>query len=525
MNKDKKGSGTSSSSFSLNKMVTGTGFIFIGTLLSMFLVLISKVIIARYWSEDQYGIFALVISISNILLIISTFGFKQGLARSIAFSHGKKEYKKIRVYIKTSLFLSLFISILISIIIFVLSDLIAINVFHNMSYSNPLKIISFSIPFLTVIQIIVSIYRGFSQVKQTVYFDYILKNMFFPIFLIIIVVLGLSFINVFYSYIFSIIITCIILIYYAARKVSSLNFLFNKSIDKTVAKELIFFSLPLLGTAVLNTVISSTDVIMIGAFLSSANVAFYNVAINISSFISFALSALLVIYIPVITGLFAKKNFDELKRNFSIITKWISSISFPLFLLVFLFPAESINILFGPDYIFGSDALRILSLGFMINNLVGPCGATLISVGKSRFVMFTTLATAIINVVFNALLIPVYGIVGAAAVSGFSLVSINLLKSYKLYTLVGANPFSKNLVKPIITTLIVGICIFYIFENFFVITNLTFVFLFILFYVIYLFIYLFTRSLDVEDLELLKLIEFKKDGIVSKTRNYLARFL
>ena len=89
-----------------------------------------------------------------------------------------------------------------------------------------------------------------------------------------------------------------------------------------------------------------------------------------------------------------------------------------LFLVFFLFPDLTLTSIVGAKYLPSADALRILSLAFIINNYTGPCGSTLIAMGESRFIMSSTLIGAILNVTLNVTLIPLYGFVGAAIAIG-----------------------------------------------------------------------------------------------------------
>ena len=521
---NKKSEDTDILNKSLQQVARGTGIVFIGSLIGLFFGFIGRIIIARHWTESEFGIFTLAFSILSICAIISTLGFQQGVTRSIAYSRGKKDYKKIEGFISSSIYFSIIASILIGLILFLLSKTIAIDIFHESRLIIPLKIFSIGLPFFALIEIIVSIYRGYDQVKPAVYFRYMLLSVLFPVFLILIIILDQSFEFVFYVYIGSLVITFVLLAYYSIRRISSLKSLSIRFIKSPEAKELVIFSLPLLGTVMLQTIIIWTDTLMLGSFMSSANVGVYNVSSDLARFISFPLNALLFIYMPIIAGLYAKRNFNEIRINFSIITKWLCSATLPLFLLMFLFSESIIEILYGSNYVPGATALRIVSLGIIINNFVGPCGVTIVAMGRSKFIMFATLFTAILNIILNAILIPFYGIVGAAIASGTSIVSINLIKSWKLYSLIGVHPLSRNLIKPTIVTVIILALIYILFLKYLTLNWLTLFLLIISFYIIYLLVFIVTKSIDKEDLKMLQSLEKKPGGFINLIRKFLTRF-
>jgi len=506
---------------SLQKVAKGSSIVFIGLLVSLLPAFISRLIMVRYWTESDYGVFSLSFAILTICVTISTLGLIQGVSRSIAYARGKKEYKKIPNFISVSIWLSTLASIIVGSILFLFSDVIAENIFHEPALATSLKIFSMGVPFSTLIYIIASAFRGFDQIKPTVYFQQISINAFFPIFLIVVITFNLHFAYVFYAYLAALIVTSILLIIYSVRQIHSLSMFSAKSITSPASKELIIFSLPLLVAATLRIIITWTDTLMLGNLKSAADVGLYNAALPLAHFISFPLAALLLIYMPVFSGLFAKNMFDEIKNNYSILTKWLCSATLPLFIILFLYPEPIITLLFGPVYAPSSTALRILSLAFIVNNFVGPCGVTILAMGKSRFVMFTSLFGAVLNIGLNGVLIPSFGIVGAATASAISLTSINLVQSWKLYSLSGAKALSKNLIKPTLVSLgIIGI-IYLIFQNFITISSWMLPFILLLFYIVYILAMLITKSLDREDLKMLQILE-EKTGFKS---NILRRLL
>jgi O-antigen/teichoic acid export membrane protein len=129
--------------------------------------------------------------------------------------------------------------------------------------------------------------------------------------------------------------------------------------------------------------------------------------------------------------------------------------------------------------------------------------------------MYTSAMVAILNIILNIILIPPYGIEGAAIASAIALFSTNLLKCFKIHSRIGALPLSRNLILPSIISIGI-ILVFYILLSNIISINFWFVILFFMFcYVVFIGVVLLTRSLDKEDLDLFYTIE-KKAGIKIK---------
>ena len=193
----------------------------------------------------------------------------------------------------------------------------------------------------------------------------------------------------------------------------------------------------------------------------------------------------------------------DLRRSYTIVAKWLAFITMPIFLVLCLYPEYVLNFLFGSAYIDAAPALRILSIGFILEALSGPNVATLIALGESRFIMWATLAAAAINVVLNIVLIPLWGIVGAAIASAVSLTLFGAIKSVKLYASYRIQPLSKNLLKPLIASVILALLLQITFGRFIMVTWWMLPFVFILYYALYGTATVLSRSFDREDIVVL----------------------
>jgi O-antigen/teichoic acid export membrane protein len=500
---------------SLQKVAKGSAILYLGLLISALLIFIGRLIIIRFWSQSDYGVFSLALIILTVVSLLATLGMKDGAIRLIAYTRGKKDYKKIPELISSIIILSIVASIILGGLLFFLSEFLANNVFNDVALITPLKVCAIAVPFYTLIDILVSLFRGFNQVKPTVYFHHILINLLFPIFLVFVIFYDRTAINIYYSYIATLIVVSILLLIYVYKQTTPSELFSIKSAFGSTAKKLVTFSLPLLGSTIFFLMVIWTDTLVLGAFRSSSEVGLYNAASPLAQFLSFPLISIGLIYISVISELYARGKLDEIRRNYSILTKWLSMTIFPFFLIFFLFADTIVTYLFGSEYFLSANALRILSLGYMIHNLSGPNSSTLIGIGENKFIMYTSAMVAILNIILNIILIPPYGIEGAAIASAIALFSTNLLKCFKIHSRIGALPLSRNLILPSIISIGI-ILVFYILLSNIISINFWFVILFFMFcYVVFIGVVLLTRSLDKEDLDLFYTIE-KKAGIKIK---------
>jgi O-antigen/teichoic acid export membrane protein len=510
---------------SLQKIAKGTGIVFTGTIIGMLLAFVSRVIIVRYTTQTEYGIFSLALVLMSIFVMISTLGLHSGVTRQIAYFRGKKDSKKVKGFVKASIQIALVASIFSSILLFFLSDIISVKAFHSPELSTPLKIFAIAIPFSVLIAIFTSIFRGFDRVAPNVYFQNILRNVLLLPLLGIVILFGLSFLGIIYAYLASIALTCIAFAVYAAKKLPSSVKGENVNAH-SLRKELLLFSLPLLATSILGMIIHWSDTLMLGYFKTPDVVGLYSAALPLVNLIPVVLTSMLFLYVPIASQLYSQNLIGDMRRNYAILTKWIFALTLPLFLIIFLFPEAVLNILFGSRYIQAGTALQILAFGMFIHTFLGPNGATLMIAGKTRFLMWTSLIGAIMNIALNIFLIPLLGIIGAAIASASSLAVINVLNSTWLYLLFRIHPFTKNYIKPILTSVLLVFVIFTLVRS--MIDGTSFWLLLILL-IIFLGAYgvsiLFTKSFDKEDIMMMLAIEERLGVNLTSIKNILKRFI
>jgi O-antigen/teichoic acid export membrane protein len=508
---------------SIQKIGKGTLIALLGSTTGFGLAAISRIIVARYGTESDYGVFSIALVIVNILVLAAILGMREGITRNVAYHLAKGENEKAQQVISTSILFTIVAGLLISVVLFLSAEFIASNFFHDPELALPLKIIAFSIPLLGIITVYSSIFRGFNRVQESVYFSDILRQLLFVIFLVAVVLINLSFVNVYYSYLLSLALVVILFTLYTRFKLPS-GFVVKMGISQT-SKDLLIFSLPLLAVSMIQLVMQYTDTLMLGYLESTDMVGLYNSAIPIVNFSLIPGAAILLIYSPILSGLFAKKLFTEINRNYVIVTKWSVAAVLPLLLTFMLFPETWLAFLFGSNYVAASQALMILSIGFLLFNLMGPNGTTLMVLGYTKFLMWASASSLILNIILNYFLIPQWGIIGASLATASSIGFHVLIRNIKLFSIIKVSPVTRRLLVPSILTTIVAIASSLIIRNFFDINIWILGILLISFYFIYLLISLVTKSVEHEDILILDMLTNRIGVDTTWLKKRLERFL
>ncbi len=511
---------------SLQTITKGAAIIFLGLCARMLLALVGRIILVRYITKGEYGLYSLGLVALEVIITLSCLGLEAGTTRQIAFYRGKNDLQKARGIIFSSLQVGIATSVLLTVIFFFISDFIAITFFHTPELSSILKIFCIATPFLVLIQVFTSSFRGFDRAQPRVYFQDLLRNALFPLLLIVVVLLHLPFVWVVYTFVATVIITFVA---YATYTTKNLQFSFKAAYsvaDMSITKELLLFSLPLLLVGMFQDILTWTDTLMLGYFKVPDDVGLYNVAVPLAHLLPIFLTAVNFLHIPIISQFYAKGQLEEIKRSYAVVTKWVTSATLPVFLTFVLFPEIVLKFFFGSGYVSAAFSLQILSVGFFISAALGPNGTTLTAIGQTRFLMWATITAAIANIILNAAMIPPLGINGAAIATALSLIIRESLISMRLYLSNRIHPFTKNYLKPVVASFAPALLIYGIARS--LMDNITLWFLPI-FLVSFLLIYglsiLLTRSFDKEDIAMLLTIEKRLGMNLAPVKRILQRFV
>jgi O-antigen/teichoic acid export membrane protein len=140
---------------------------------------------------------------------------------------------------------------------------------------------------------------------------------------------------------------------------------------------------------------------------------------------------------------------DELLATYQGLTKWMTMLGIPIFTVLFFAPEVAIGFLFGSRYTDGALVLQILAVGKLISLLAGLNFNSLVALGDNRIVAYLMFVQILLNFAATYLLIPVYGIEGAAAALVGSAAAGDALGATVLFKRYGVHPVHRSLFLPV----------------------------------------------------------------------------
>ncbi len=395
----------------------------IGSLLGyIFLLLVTRTAGAETW-----GVFALCLALLNITSIFSRMGIDTALLKYVAQFEGKMSEIKDVYFQGTSLVLVL--SIVFSILLYFFSDLVAELVFQKPQLSSYFKIISYALIPFTIIHINVQTLRGLKKIKEFAFFQHV--STFFGAIVFFLLLTEFYNIDILHSptvaFTLSIFLVMIIISVFVIKQFNRI-----KSIRTLSKKDIIKTSFPMMMSSSILLFMAWSDTIMIGIFKTETDVGVYNVALKLAMVTGIVLGAVNSIVAPKLSETFNNDRMAEFQKLIKQSTRIIFFSTLPILIILFLF-SELLLSFFGDEFTIAKTALLILLFGQVANAMSGSVGYILQMTGKEKVYHNILLIALLFNITLNFILIPKFGIEGAAIASAFSLLLWNLCSVFYIY--------------------------------------------------------------------------------------------
>jgi O-antigen/teichoic acid export membrane protein len=209
-------------------------------------------------------------------------------------------------------------------------------------------------------------------------------------------------------------------------------------------------------------IILEIDKFMIGQYIEIEKVAYYGVAIYIATVIGVPARSMHQITNPLTAKLLNEGENNKLKVLYKKSSLNLFIISGFIFLIIIL-NINQLYLLIDDKYTGGLVVVLLISVAKLSDNIIGNNNAILFNSDYYRVVLALGVLLAIMTVVFNALLIPEYGINGAAFATFMSVIIYNFAKVTFVYYKFKMSPFCVNTFKTLVLIVILAI-VFYFWE-------------------------------------------------------------
>ncbi len=502
------------------KLIVKSSFIVLfGVGLSKLLTYAYRVIIARHFGPEIYGLYSLGIMVLGFFIAFASFGLPDGILRYISIFRGKKERWKIKYSYDFTAKFVLISSMIFGIILYLISEFIAFNIFRNDKLTLFIKILSIGIPLTAFSNVLLSVLRSYEKIREYSFITNFIRNFAKVVILIILIILGFESISVPLSHTLGLLLMLIFVFITCRKKTPDI---FDKNLKEgkeiKIAKEILSYSWPVVFVGIMQVALTWFDSFFIGYYKTAVEVGLYASAVPIAALLHFVPELVMQLFFPLITKIYSEKKYHLVRELSKQVVKWIFVINLPLFILIFIFPDIIINMLFGEQYAAAETSLRILVIGLFVTTIIPTISYHLLLMkGRSKLILFNTSLSIILNIILNYIFVPMekiwfiensLGINGAALATLFSILTTCALLIFEVRNNFNMIPARRKMFKIFLIGLVCTIILVYI-KQFFVINIGVFVILSCFFILSYIFLILISGGLDSNDKVILLTIKNK----------------
>jgi len=440
----------------LSTVIQGTSINFLGAFSRNVLGFVFVVLLSRFLSTADLGLYYLAFNAVSIAGLLGMLGIDSGVLRFLSIYHGCRDPENMKAVLHRALAVSLPLSAAVALALAVFSHEISVGVFSKPDLSPVLRIMSLYVVLSTLTLVLLAATQAMKHMQYRVYAMDITNTMLkIALVALFYFAFGLRLYGAVLACVLSIGIASIMAGVFVLRVFPRSG---SKGGKRPQLRKLLSFSIPQSFSALMHRGVGVSDTLLLGYFTVAASVGIYTVAVKILMLLTCVLVSFNMMFSPMIADLHHRQRLTELATLYGVVTKWIFTLSLPLCLFAVLF-ADRILIAFGKEFEAGVGCLVILCIGQMINAATGPSGLMVSMSGHQYINLFNNVLTIVLNVGLHVILIPRYGIAGAAMSTASSLAFVNILRVIEVYFLMGMQPYELGYFKAIIAALVAGLLI------------------------------------------------------------------
>lgn len=423
----------------------GGGAVFAGRLFAWGSRFVLAVLLARVLGAEDYGLYTLALTIATVGSSFAILGLDAALVRFGAVFTGRDDRAGLRGTLRIGILVPAAISVGMGIAFVVGSDWIATTIVGEAEVAPLLRVVGVLVPALVLNQQLAATLQGMRRIHQAVIAEQFAQQTLRFVLLLGLALLGLTAETALVASTIAAFGVTFILLWYVRRATPRRH--------EAVPAEhrpglLMRFSLPVYFSNIVNTLGGNLQTLLLGTMASLTSVGIFSVAGHIQLIGSIFHSAVVSSSMPVFAQLHDRGDRAGMTRLYQTTSRWTLTLNLPFFLAALLFPQYLLAI-FGTEFEAGATALVILACGNLLNAATGSSGAVLDMSGYTIVKLLNATISVGLALALNLLLIPSYGIIGAAIAAASAVGIVNLLRVVQVRILVGVGPYNRDFLKPI----------------------------------------------------------------------------
>ena len=197
-------------------------------------------------------------------------------------------------------------------------------------------------------------------------------------------------------------------------------------------------------TACVEILLEWIDVLLVGALASPADAGVYAVVTRCVRAGEVVQQAGRIVVGPRISAVLARGETEAAGEIYGVVTAAMIWVAWPFFILLAVFPDQVLRV-FGPGFAAGASAMTVLAVAMALATAAGTVQTVLLMGGRSRWQLADKSGALVLDVVLCLLLIPPWGITGAAIAWAVTIVVDTAVVVWQVQRVMAVRPSHRHL--------------------------------------------------------------------------------
>lgn len=200
------------------------------------------------------------------------------------------------------------------------------------------------------------------------------------------------------------------------RRYCRTRFVLHIDWKKHISPILLLFSLILS-----QTIYTSSDTTILGLYKGDFQVGLYSTSVKIYTIVNTVVASVAWVVMPQLSANFAKRDFKQINNLLKYSLNFILVLGLPCLVGLNVITKEIILLIAGESYLGAELSLHILTISLACSFISGWIGnMIMLPAGKEKICLTSSVVSAVVNIVLNFILIPIWGLNAAAATTAIS---------------------------------------------------------------------------------------------------------
>ncbi len=384
--------------------------VFAGSVTSTLLLAISAIVVARMLQPENYGIYSVSLTVTNVLTLFTDLGIDSALVKYVSKFRAVGKEGIVREVIVKGLLLKLVIVAVASAINYVFAYQLSVILTERPELSDYVKLTSILTFTVTLMNTTLAVLTALGRMKLrslNVVIQSIVKLLLSPL----LVVVGLGVLGALLGHVISYAVTCVIGVAIVLRYVRPLSR--HEGIVSVL--DLIRFGLPLYVSSLLGVVLYRFQYVLLARVATNVELGNVQAANQFASLVALTVTPFAVTLFPVFSALETRGNRDELRDFLNNVLRYMTIFTVQVAAMIGAFSTDVVRLIYGRTYVTAPYYLTLMSLGYLYTPLTTSLSALYSGLGRTKDLMNA-------SIIQFATILPVsYALINYLGPTGYSI--------------------------------------------------------------------------------------------------------